>query len=71
MSKKSNAAVAKPAHAAPALDPLEEESDEEVAASGATPSAAPEIVVLDDEFDFDHVQDDQEGDGNKRDVGGR
>ncbi len=58
MSKKSSAAVAEPINA-PALD---EDTDEEVVNSTATPNAEPDLVVLDDEFEFEDVAADLEAD---------
>jgi RNA polymerase primary sigma factor len=53
MSKKSSAAALEPTNAAPDLEPAEDEADDESSPSGATPTAEPELVVLEDEFDFD------------------
>ena len=54
MSKKSAAAVAEPASVVPAA--LDDEGEEEVAvASTAAPNADAELVVLDEEFDFEDV----------------
>src|SRR5689334_14453851 len=69
MSKKSSAALAEPAEAetAPALD---EDGEEEVVNSTASPNvgaegAEPELVVLDDEFEFEAEAAEPEGDSDE------
>jgi RNA polymerase primary sigma factor len=49
MSKKSNAASAAVA------PPIDEESDEELTSAATTPAAEGDLIVLEDEFDFEDV----------------
>jgi len=53
MSKKSNAALAEPAN----VQPPDDESEEEIAVSTASPNADGDLVVLDEEFDFEEAAD--------------
>ena len=50
MSKKSNAALAEPQDV---ITPPDDESEEDVAVSTASPAAEGELVVLEEEFDFE------------------